>query len=520
MTHQTNDTAGVTRRGLMQGAAAGALLIGAGTHMAQAAPNRGGKMRMGKAHGQTSDSHDPGTWENGFTTSLGFAIYNRLTEVDTDGSLIPELAESFEASADASEWTFKVRDARFHDGSKVTAADVIASINHHRGEDSKSAAKPIVAAVKELTAVGDDAVKFTLEGGNADFPFVLTDYHLVIGKDSGDGTVNWEAGLGSGSYKMENFDPGIRLDLSRNDDNWRSDRGWFDQVEILAIVDPVARVNALMTNAVDAMDRVDPNTVALLKRNPNITIESLPGTLHYTFPMRVNEKPFDDNNVRMALKLGVKRQELVDKILHGYGSLGNDLPIGRNQRFFNTDLPQRAYDPDKARWHLKQSGLDSIDVTLYTAEAAYAGAVNAAQLFAASSGAAGINIQVERAANDGYWSNIWNKKPFCSCYWGGRPIEDLMFSTAYQGGQPWNDTAWANDRFDELLIKARAELDQDLRREMYYEMQVILHNDGGLIAPMFADLIHAISNKVAHADQMASNWSLDGERWSERWWFA
>ena len=510
----------VTRRGLMQGAAAGALLIGAGSMPARAEPKRGGTVKMGKAHGQTSDSMDPGTWENGYMTSLGFGVFSRLTEVDVDGSVVPELASDWEASADASEWTFKIRDAQFHDGSKVTAKDVIASINHHRGEDSKSAAKPIVAAITEMTADGDNAVKFTLDAGNADFPFVLTDYHVVIGKDNGEGKVDWESGIGSGAYVLENFEPGVRSAFKRNDNYWRSDRGWFESVEMLAIVDPVARQNALMTGAVDIIDRVEPNSVELLKRNPNLDIESVAGTLHYTFPMRVNAAPFDDPNVRMALKLSLKREEMVEKILRGYGSVGNDLPIGENQRFFNKDLPIRDYDPEKAKWHLQQAGLSSLEVTLHTAEAAYAGAVNAAQLYAASAEAAGITIKVQREANDGYWSNIWNNKPFCSCYWGGRPVEDQMFSTAYQCDQPWNDTAWCNERFDELLLKARAELNEDARREMYYEMQEILHNDGGLACPMFAHLIHAKSKKVAHGDQIASNWSLDGERWMERWWFA
>ena len=265
---------GVTRRGLMQSAAAGALVLGAGLGTAKAEPKRGGKMSFGKAHGQTSDSHDPGTWENGFTTTMGFALYNRLTEVDVDGSLIPELAEGWEASSDASEWTFKIRNAEFHDGSKITASDVIASINHHRGEDSQSAAKPIVTPIKDLAAVGDDAVKFTLDGGNADFPFILSDYHLVIGKDDGSGKVSWD-GNGSGSYRLSSFEPGVRLDMVRNDNNWRSDRGWFEEIEVLAIVDPVARQNALMTGSVQGIDRVDVKTVDLLKRNPNLKIESV-----------------------------------------------------------------------------------------------------------------------------------------------------------------------------------------------------------------------------------------------------
>ena len=519
MTDLTNGTGGVTRRGLMQGAAAGALLLGTGVRPAFAEAKRGGKMRMGRAHGQTSDSHDPGTWENGFMSSFGFAVYNRLTEVDIDGSVIPELAEGWEASSDASEWTFKLRDAQFHDGSKVTAADVLASINHHRGEDSKSAAKPILEAITDVSADGENAVKFTLAGGNADFPFVLTDYHVVIGKDGGSGKVNWEAGNGSGSYKIDNFEPGVRLDLSRNDNNWRSDRGWFDQIEMLSIVDPVARQNALMTGAVDAIDRVDVKTVDLLKRNPNIVIESVAGTQHYTFPMRVDQAPFDNKDFRLALKYSIKRQEMLDKILNGFGVLGNDIPLSPNQKYFNTSIPQREYDPDKAKFHLKASGLDNPEVELFAANAAFSGAIDAAQLYAASASDAGINIKVNRASDDGYWSNIWNNKAWCACYWGGRPIPDLMFSTAYEGGVPWNDTAWANDRFDELLVKARSELDEALRTEMYNEMQVILHEDGGLIAPMFASYVTATSKAVAHGT-VASNWDLDGERWSERWWFA
>ena len=510
---------GVTRRGLMQGAAAGALVLGAGLGHAKAEPKRGGTMSFGKAHGQTSDSHDPGTWENGFTTTMGFALYNRLTEVDVDGSLIPELAEGWEASADASEWTFKLRNAEFHDGSKITAADVIASINHHRGEDSKSAAKPIVTPITALDAVGDDAVKFTLDGGNADFPFILSDYHLVIGKANGEGKVNWD-GVGSGSYRLDSFEPGVRLDMTRNDNNWRSDRGWFENIEVLAIVDPVARQNALMTGSVQGIDRVDVKTVELLKRNPNLKIESVAGTQHYTFPMRVDAAPFDNADLRMAVKLAVKRQEMVDKILKGYGAVGNDLPISSSQRFYNKDLPQREFDADKAKHHLKKAGMEGVELTLYAADAAFAGAVDAAQLYQASAREAGINIKIERAANDGYWSNIWNAKPWCACYWGGRPVEDQMFSTAYQSGVPWNDTAWSNERFDELLVKARAELNEDTRRAMYYEMQEILHNDGGLVAPMFASYVNAIAKNVMHGEQVASNWSLDGERWAERWWFA
>jgi len=513
---------GVTRRGLLQGAAAGSLLIGAGVRPGFAqdnTPKPGGKLRVAKGHGSTSDSHDPGQWENNFMYALGFAVYDFMTEVLPDGTLGPELAEEWEPSPDAKVWTFKIRDAKFHDGSPVRASDVAASINHHRGEDSQSAAKPIVDPIENIEVQGDDVVIFTLKAGNADFPFIVSDYHLPISKADDDGKIDWTRMVGSGCYKVDNFEPGVRADLSRFDDKWRDDRGWFDEIELLCIIDPIARQNAMMTGAVDAIDRVDVQTIDLLERNQNLKIITLDGTLHFTFPMLCDAEPFTDPNVRNAVKWAVNRQEMVDKILGGYGVIGNDLPIGRNQLFYNDELPQREFDADKSKWYLKQAGLDSLDIKLYSADVAFAGAVDAAQLYAASAKDAGINIEVERAADDGYWANIWTVMPFTACYWAGRPVVDQMLSTAYECGAPWNDTNWCNERFDELLLQARAELDEEKRREMYFEAQEILYEDGGLSCPMFASYVDALSNRIGHPEVMASNWDMDGERWAERWWF-
>ena len=103
---------------------------------AKAAPMRGGTVKIGHAHGSTTDSLDPGTWENDFTIELAFAVNNYLTEINTDGTIKGELAESWEASDDAKSWTFQLRkDVTFHNGKTVTAADVVASFNHHRGAE-------------------------------------------------------------------------------------------------------------------------------------------------------------------------------------------------------------------------------------------------------------------------------------------------------------------------------------------------------------------------------------------------
>ncbi len=132
---------------------------------------------------------------------------------------------------------------------------------------------------------------------------------------------------------------------------------------------------------------------------------------------------------------------------------------------------------------------------------------------------AGIEINVVREPNDGYWTNVWMKKPWSAVYWGGRPTEDLMFSTAYSDGAPWNDSFWVHDRFNQLLVSARAELDQTKRREMYVEMQRIVSDEGGVIIPMFANYVFATSDKIEHDEAMAANLDLDGNKGMERWWF-
>jgi len=306
--------------------------------------------------------------------------------------------------------------------------------------------------------------------------------------------------------------------MTRNPNYWKEGRAHFDEVEMLSVIDPAARTNALTTGEVDVMDRVDLKTAHLLAREAGVRVEETTGTKHYTFPMRTDTPPFDDNNVRMALKHALNREEIVEKVLFGHGVVGNDHPIAPSNPFHAATLEQRTYDPDKAKFYADKAG-GSIKVQLSAADAAFPGAVDAAVLYRESAAVAGIDIEVVREPNDGYWSNVWMKKPWCACYWGGRPTEDWMFSTAYKGGGSWNDTFWTHERFDQLLIDARAETDQAKRRAMYFEMQQIVRDEGGVVVPMFANYVFAMADKVQHGP-LAGNWDMDGDKFIEKWWFA
>ena len=513
----------LNRRGLLKtGVAAGVL---AATGLPIRAQTRGGKLTAGLSGANTSDSWDSRTHSDLFMIACAQgAVFDSLTEIRADGSLVGELAENWEATPDAKTWTFNLRQGvTFHNGKPFGADDVIASLQMHLGEESKSAAKPIVENIVEMTKMGDHQVQLTLNAGNADLPYLLSDYHILM-YPAGQIDEAIANGIGTGLYQVQSFDPGVRMVATRYPDHYKGDdAGFFDEIEYIAINDNTARMNALMTGQVDAVNRIDFKTESLLRANPQLSIQEVTGNQHYIFPMLTNVAPFNDVNVRRALKYGINRQELVDKILLGHGMVGNDSPIGPANQYYNADMEQLEYDPDQAKYWLQQAGMDSLDIDLSASSAAFEGAVDAAQLFQASASAGGININVIQEPADGYWSNVWLKKPFCASYWSGRATEDWMFSTAYEEGVPWNDSQWGSEdsaRFQELLIMARAELDSDKRREQYFEMQQILRDDGGVLLPMFANYVQALNNRIATPETVGNLWQMDNARMAERWWAA
>lgn len=512
------------RRSVLKAGAAAGAVIGAGLSAPKpakaATPNKGGHLRLGSGHGSTTDSLDPATSSNDMMTATFYTALSQLTEVSATGELEPLAAESFESSADAKTWTFKLRKGvEFHNGKSLDADDVIATINHHRGEDSKSVVNSIANQISDMRKDGNDTVIFTLGRGNADFPYLLSATQLGI-MPATDGAVDPTSGIGTGAYKVKSFEPGVRIDFERNENFFRSDRAHFDTIEALVIGDATARQAALMSGDIDVMDRVDLKTVNLLERAPNIEVLTAVGTLHYTFPMRTDTAPFDNNDVRLALKYSIDREELLQKILKGYGTLGNDHPISPANRYHASDLPQRAYDPDKAKFHAKKAGMPELTVDLSAADSGFPGAVDAATLMKEQAAKAGITINLLREPNDGYWSNVWMKKPWCACYWSGRPTEDWMFTDAYAADANWNDSFWKHEKFNTYLQEARATLDDARRRELYFEMQRIVSDEGGVPVPMFANHVMAHSPDIAHPDVVGGNWDKDGGKMFERWWRA
>ncbi|NNJ67102.1 MAG: peptide ABC transporter substrate-binding protein, partial [Boseongicola sp.] len=220
-------------------------------------PKAGGFLRIAVGYGSTTDVLDPSTSENGFSQNVIYARGNHLTEVSNTGELIGELAESFEPSNGAKTWAFNLRQGvEFHNGKTLTAEDVVATFNYHRGEDSKSAAKGLLSAVTDIRADGANRVIFDLETGNADFPFIVSDYHFLIMPSEGGSVMDANSPVGTGGYMVDAYEPGVRAKFSRNPNYWKEGRAHFDEYEVLSILDVTARQNAVMNGDVHYADSV------------------------------------------------------------------------------------------------------------------------------------------------------------------------------------------------------------------------------------------------------------------------
>jgi peptide/nickel transport system substrate-binding protein len=495
---EEHEAGALGRRAFMGRAAAlglsTALATGLAGRMAMAAtPKRGGHLILGIDSAGSGDSIDPATYTANYMQVVGLQFYNTLAELNEKGKVEPSLATGWEAKPGAAEWVVKLRKGvSFHNGKEMTAPDVVYSINHHRAKDSKSAAKAFLDPVTDVTATDKYEVTIKLNAGNADLPFILADYHIGIVPEN----EAFDKGIGTGAFILESFEPGVRAMTKRNPNFWNAEkRGWVDSVETLAINDPTARVNALQSGSIHVMNRIGPNIVDLVKKNAKLQIFNYTSAGHYCFPMRCDTAPFDNNDLRLAIKYAIDREQIVKSILHGYGTVGNDSPIAKFLPFAATDIPQHHFDPDKAKFHFKKSGYSG-PIPLSVADAAFAGAVDAAQLMQATMKKAGMDLAVTREPSDGYWDNVWMKKAFCASYWGGRPTIDLMFSIAYKSDAPWNESFWKRPKFDELLAAARSELDTTKRQQMYHDMQVMVVDDGGEVIPMFNNFIEGASKKV------------------------
>lgn len=244
MRPRPNQLQRISRRGLISSGVLAGVLAATGVQVQAKA--RGGVLRLaawGEAAGW-QPGRDPGPVMQ--VAGQG-AVYETLTEITATGELTGELAESWEPGDGGAIWTVNLRrGVLFHDGRALTASDVVASFEVHRGP---SPASGIVGLVRGMRALNSHQVRFELHRPDANFPLYLADPHLVVGPG---GVFD---GTGSGPYRVAEFVAGQRLLLSRVEAHRLDGRGaWFDAIVLRVMDDARARTAALLAGHVDAVD--------------------------------------------------------------------------------------------------------------------------------------------------------------------------------------------------------------------------------------------------------------------------
>ncbi|MFM0717756.1 ABC transporter substrate-binding protein [Paraburkholderia strydomiana] len=507
----------VMAAGSMLATGAGGLLAGTKSAFAAPAPKKGGKIRVAYDVGSTADTMDPAKGSAGSDYIRFFMFYSGLTQLDA--SLTPQmnLAEALDTS-DAKTWVIKLRKGvAFHDGKALAPADVVYSLMRHKNPATASKVKSLADQFTDVKATGPNEVTLTLESANADLPVILATPQFVIVKD---GTTDFNAGIGTGPYKVKSFKPGVSTVGVRNDSYWKPGLPYLDQIELISISDNAARVNALLSGDVHLINSVDPRSTQRIASTPGYAVKETRSGLYSDLIMRRDNTITGNPDFVNGMKYLFDRDQIRTAVFRGYAVIGNDQPIPPGHRYFNASLPQRKVDLDKAKFYFQKAGAIGTPLPPIYATPDANGSVEIAELMQQTGAKVGLNVTVNRVPADGYWSNHWMKHPLGFGSVNPRSSADVLFTQFFKSDAAWNESGWKNPKFDQLLQAARSETDDAKRKQMYGDMQVIVAEQGGIGIPAFISLLDANDQRLQGLGSIPTG-AMMGFSFAEHvWWNA
>jgi len=513
---------GASRREILGWLSAGGMSLASGTAiigsiggaLAQT-PRKGGRIKVAGSAISPQDTVDPAKQSYSVDYARCSMFYNGLTYLDGSLTPQPELAETIEHDK-AKVWTFKLRKGvTFHDGKPLTAADVVYSLNRHKDKATGSRANALAMQMEEIKATGPNEVQITLAAANADLPVILGTWHFYIVKE---GTTEFKTAVGTGPYKVKEFTPGIRTIGVRNDGYWKPGRPYLDEIELIGIPDETARVNAMISGDVQLIAGINPRSIRLIEGSPGHKVFETKAGYYTDLIMRQDVDPVKNPDFQMAVKLLQNREEIRSAIFRNFAVVGNDQPIDPSNRYFCKEIPQRPFDPDKAKFHFQKSGIGNTAVPLYASTAA-PGSIEMGVLLQEAAQKIGLNIDLRKVPPEGYWSNIWIKQPFAYGAINPRPSADILLTLFFKHDAAWNESKWKNDRFEQLLVAARSEADEAKRKQHYCDIQAIIKDHCGLGIPVFITLLDAHSAKLQGLSPVPLG-NMMGNAFAEHVWLA
>lgn len=480
----------VSRRILLGGMAAGLMVSRADAVTGK--PRYGGRIRIAATATSTADTLDPAKGATATDYVRHHMLYSGLTQYDGQLRGRPCLADRM-VTTDNIVWNIRLRrGVHFHNGKPLTADDVIYSLMRHKDPAAGSKVKVVADQFASAKRTGPLELQLHLVGPNPDLPAIVAASHFLIVEN---GKRDFRKANGTGPFICHEFKPGIRTIVRRNPNFWKPGRPYLDEIELIAIPDEISRVNALLSGDVQMVNAIGPGSVKRVRATSTHAIMEIPSGLFTDLIMRRDHPVTGNPDFVLAIKYLQDRELIKRALFRGFATIANDQPISPVDPNFNPNIPQRPFDPDKAKFLLKRSGLLGVRLPVYATGAANA-SIDMGSILQEHAARIGLNLAINRVPNDGYWATHWMRHPMTFGNTNQRPTTDMMFSLFFQSKATQNESGWNNPRFDRLLLEARKTTDARLRKEIYGEMQLIVHEYGGVAIPAFISLLDGYDRRL------------------------
>ena len=474
-----------THRGIGRGIArttlglglAGALATGALTGCAQAEVHgiEHDTIRVA-VMGGPGDTLDVGNARTMMSYAVGLNVYDSLA-VLVGGEVRLQLATSVTPNEDATEWTIVLRDdAVFHTGEPVTAADALFSLRTLAESPAGQAGLGDVDFAASAV-VDDHTFRVAMQRPRADFvEAVIAGLSVVFPEGTTDFT---DSIVGSGPYRLESFDADTGAVLVANEDYWGG-APEVERLEILPVADETARLAALTDGQVDYASNVSATSAEKLSGQDaySVTNLGLSTSSAYAITLNTTLAPFDDPEVREAMRLAVDREQLVDVVLRGEGEVGNDL-VGAGLVGFADDIPQRKHDAAAAKRIFEAKGVKKLSVVVSEISP---GITDSMTIVKQQLADIGVELEFIDADPTTLFSDLTpvHEANMFAMYYANRPAATTL-PMFFSAGAPHNFSGWEDPEFTRLLAESQAEVDDDARAKALTEAQQILHETGGLL---------------------------------------
>ncbi|MEV0611685.1 ABC transporter substrate-binding protein [Nonomuraea sp. NPDC050404] len=448
---------------------------------AQGSPVSGGTLRIGALGRASAITRDPhGTQANESDYLIISLIYDTLTAPGSPDNTAPRLAATWKADEDVKTWRFTLaKGATFHDGTPVTAEDVVWSLRRLR--DTPGGASRLPGIKTSGIEADGDTVVLTSDYPNADLPLLVRLSTFVLKKD----TEDVSNAPGSGPFKLGWYRDG-NARLVRND-AWHGGRPYLDAIEVKIFESPQAMANALLGGQIDVASNAGAVAARTAAARPGVQVLRRPNDMSMPIVMRTAEgSPFADPRVREALRLAVDREAMVKQVLSGYGRVANDV-LGTGDAAYAKDLPQRTRDLARARQLLQEAGFDLTKTYQLRTTEDVAGLAESATLFATQVREAGVRVEVVKEESGTFWDKTWLKADLYTTYWGTNDSVLFFASKILAGDAAQNETAWRDAEFDRAYKQAVGTLDETTRAQAMRRLQEIQHERSGYVLWGMAD---------------------------------